>query len=58
MKKFSNYFSPFTMLLFPIFVLIGLVAFNFNNEISIEKQHAVLKLQVPSLKMIVKSVIE
>lgn len=58
MKKFRTCISPFIMLLFPVFVLIGLVAFNFNNEISTGKQHAILKLQVPSLKMIVKSVIE
>jgi uncharacterized membrane protein len=58
MKKFRTCISPFIMLLIPVFVLIGLVAFNFNNEISTEKQHAFLKFKVPSLEMIVKSVIK
>lgn len=58
MKKFRTCTSPFITLLIPIFLLIGLFAFNYKNEVSIEKQHAILKLQVPSLKMIVKSVIE
>jgi hypothetical protein len=46
------------MLLIPVFLLLGLFAFNYNNEVSIEKHHTILKLQVPSLKMIVKSVIK
>jgi len=58
MKKLKNCISPFIMLLVPVFLLIGLLAFNFNNDISSEKQHALLKLQLPSLEMIVKSVIK
>ncbi|WP_395804606.1 hypothetical protein [Daejeonella sp.] len=58
MKKFRNCTSPFIMLLIPVFLLLGLFAFNYNNEVSIEKHHTILKLQVPSLKMIVKSVIK
>lgn len=45
------------MLIFPIFLLIGLFAFNYNNEIPSERQHAILKLKVPTLKMIVHAVI-
>jgi hypothetical protein len=58
MKKFKNRISPFIMLLFPVFILIGLFAFNFDNEISTEKQHAILKFQAPSLEMIVKAIIK
>lgn len=58
MKSFKNCVSPFIMLLIPVFLLIGIFAFNFNNEISTEKQHAFLKFQVPSLEMIVKAVIK
>ena len=57
MKKLKNSISPFIMLLVPVFLLIGLLAFNFDNDISIERQQTILKLQVPSLEMIVKSVI-
>jgi hypothetical protein len=57
MKKLKNYISPFIMLLIPVFILIGILAINMNNEISNEKQHAFLKFQAPSLEMIVKAVI-
>lgn len=56
MRKFKNCVPPFIMLLIPVFLLIGLFAINFKNEIPLEKQHATLHLQVPSLKLIVKSV--
>ncbi len=58
MKKFKNRISPFIMLLLPVFILIGLFAFNFDNEISTEKQHAILKFKAPSLEMIVKAIIK
>jgi hypothetical protein len=35
-----------------------LETFNFDNEISTEKQHAILKFKAPSLEMIVKAIIK
>lgn len=58
MKKLTNYISPFIMLLIPLFLLIGLLVTNLNNEIPLEKQNASLKLQVPSLKNIVSTVLK
>jgi hypothetical protein len=58
MKKLKNCISPFIMLLVPVFLLIGLLAFNLNNDISTEKQQAILKLKIPSIDMIVKSIIK
>ncbi len=46
------------MLLIPLFLLIGLLVTNLNNEIPLEKQNASLKLQVPSLKNIVSTVLK
>jgi hypothetical protein len=57
MKKLKNCISPFIILLIPVFILIGLLALNMNNEIPIEKQQASLKFQVPSLEMIVKAIL-
>ncbi len=56
MKKLTNCVSPFIMLLVPLFLLIGLLVTNLDNEIPLEKQNAGLKLQVPSLKNLVSSV--
>ena len=46
------------MLLVPLFLLIGLLVTNLNNEIPVEKQNAVLKLQVPSLKSLASAVLK
>jgi len=46
------------MLLVPLFLLIGLLVSNLNNEIPVEKQRAGLKLQVPSLKTLVSTVLK
>lgn len=58
MKKLTNCVSPFIMLLVPLFLLIGLLVTNLNNEIPVEKQNAVLKLQVPSLKSLASAVLK
>jgi len=58
MKKLTNCVSPFIMLLVPLFLLIGLLVTNLDNEIPLEKQNAVLKLQVPSLKNLVSTVLK
>jgi len=58
MKKLTNCVSPFIMLLVPLFLLIGLLVSNLNNEIPAEKQRAGLKLQVPSLKSLVSTVLK
>ena len=58
MKKLINCVSPFIMLLVPLFLLIGLLVSNLNNEIPVEKQRAVLKLQLPSLKSLVSTVLK
>jgi len=58
MKKLTNCISPFIMLLIPLFLLIGILTFSVNNEIPVEKQSASLKLQVPSVKTIIKAVIK
>ncbi len=55
MKKLTNCVSPFIMLLVPLFLLIGLLVTNLDNEIPLEKQNAGLKLQVPSLKNLVST---
>ncbi|WP_306550431.1 hypothetical protein [Daejeonella sp.] len=58
MKKLTNCISPFIMLLVPLFLLIGILLLSVKNEIPIEKQNAGLKLQVPSVKTIIKAVIK
>ena len=58
MKKLTNCVSPFIMLLVPLFLLIGLLVSNLNNEIPVEKQRAGLKLQVPALKSLVSTVLK
>ncbi|MDP3469248.1 MAG: hypothetical protein Q8S11_12990 [Daejeonella sp.] len=58
MKKLTNCVSPFIMLLVPLFLLIGLLVTNLNNEIPLEKQSAGLKFQVPSLKNLVSTVLK
>jgi len=46
------------MLLVPLFLLIGLLVTNLNKEIPLEKQSAGLKLQVPSFKSLVSTVLK
>ena len=58
MKKLTNRVSPFIMLLVPLFLLVGLLAMNVNNEIPVEKQNASLKLQMPSLKSLIKAAVK
>lgn len=58
MKKLFNCLSPFIMLLVPLFLLIGLLAMNLDNEIPVEKQNASLKLQVPTLKSLIQAAIK
>ena len=58
MKKLTNCISPFIMLLVPLFLLIGILLLSVKNEIPIEKQNASLKLQVPSVKTVIKAVIK
>jgi len=55
MKKFNNTLSPFIMLLVPLFLLIGLLAMNVNNEIPADKLKAVTKLQVPTIKSLIQA---
>ncbi len=49
-KKTTIMLSPFIMLLLPLFLLLGVLAMNVNNEMPVEKQRASIKLQVPTLK--------
>ena len=58
MKKFTNTLSPFIMLLVPLFLLIGLLALNVNNEIPAEKLKASIKLQMPTLKSLIQASIK
>ena len=58
MKKFTNTLSPFIMLLVPLFLLIGLLALNVNNEIPADKQKASIKLQMPTLKSLIQASIK
>ena len=58
MKKLTNCISPFIMLLVPLFLLIGILILNVKNEAPLEKQNASLKLQVPSVKTVIKAVIK
>ena len=55
MKKFNS-ISPFIMLLTPMILIIGLLMFNMDNEISAEKYKASLKLQVPSFKVMLSNI--
>ena len=58
MKKLTNCISPFIMLLVPLFLLIGILILSVKNEVPLEKQNASLKLQVPSVKTVIKAVIK
>jgi hypothetical protein len=58
MKKLTNIVSPFIMLLVPLFLLIGVLAMNVNNEMPVEKQRASVKLQVPTLKSFIQAAIK
>jgi hypothetical protein len=55
MKKLNS-ISPFIVLLAPVILIIGLLVMNFNTEIPADRQHASMKLQVPSFKVIVNSI--
>ena len=55
MKKLNS-ISPFIVLLTPVILIIGLLMMNLNNEIPAERQNASLKLQMPSLKVMVSSI--
>jgi len=57
MKKLTNIFSPFIMLLVPLFLLIGVLAMNVNNEMPAEKQKASVKLQVPTFKSFIQAAV-
>jgi hypothetical protein len=57
MKKLTKPVSPFIMLLIPVFLLVALLAMNSNSDSSAEKQKMSIKLQVPTVKSIVKAVI-
>jgi hypothetical protein len=58
MKKLSGSASPFLLLLVPLFLIIGLWFTAMNNEIPAEKYQASIKLQVPSFKVMIQSVID
>ncbi len=55
MKKFNNTLSPFIMLLVPLFLLLGLLALNVNNEIPADKLKANTNLQVPTIKSLIQA---
>ena len=58
MKKLTGTLSPFIMLLVPLFLLIGLLALNVNNEIPADKLKASIKLQMPTLKSLIQASIK
>ncbi len=58
MKKLTNIASPFIMLLVPLFLLIGVLAMNVNNDMPIEKQKASVGLQVPTLKSFILAAVK
>lgn len=58
MKKLSNCISPFIMLLVPLFLLIGILATNINKELPADRLNAGLRLQIPSIKMIILAAIK
>ena len=55
MKKLNS-ISPFIVLLAPVILIIGLLVMNLDSEIPAGRQHASLKLQVPSLKVMVNNI--
>lgn len=57
MKKLTKPVSPFIMLLIPLFLLVGLLAMNSDNNISEGKQKASIHLQIPTFKDFVKAAI-
>ncbi len=58
MKKLTNCVSPFIMLLFPLFLLVGFLAMNVNKEIPAERQKASISFQVPSLKGLIQAAVK
>ncbi len=58
MKKLNNIVSPFIMLLIPLFLLIGILATTMNKELPADRLSAGLRLQVPSIKMIILAAIK
>lgn len=58
MKKLTNIVSPFIMLLVPLFLLMGLLAMNFDKEMTADKERASVKLQVPTLKSFIQTALK
>ena len=58
MKKLTNIVSPFIMLLVPLFLLMGLLAMNFDKEMTADKERASVKLQVPTLKSFIQAALK
>ncbi|MEJ7780768.1 MAG: hypothetical protein WKF68_14390 [Daejeonella sp.] len=58
MKKLTNTVSPFIMLLVPLFLLIGVLTMNVNNEMPSGKQRASIGLQVPTLKSFIQAAVK
>lgn len=58
MKKLTNSVSPFIMLLVPLFLLVGLLAINVDNEIPAEKDRASIKLQAPTFKSFIRAAVK
>lgn len=58
MKKLNNIVSPFIMLLIPLFLLIGILATTMNKELPADRLSAGLRLQIPSIKMIILAAIK
>lgn len=56
MKKSIKIISPFIMLLIPILLVIILLIFHVDTEISAEKYNASVVFQVPSFKVLVQLV--
>lgn len=58
MKKLTSTLSPFIMLLVPLFLLIGLLAMNIDEDIPADKLQASIKLQVPALKNFIQATLK
>ncbi len=58
MKKLTNTVSPYIMLLVPLFLLIGVLAMNVNNEMPADKLRASAGLQVPTLKSFIQATVK
>jgi len=56
LKKSSTNPSPFLMLLIPLFIVVGLLIMNINNEIPAENYHTGLVLNAPSFKELIQGI--